>query len=114
MIYKLNYTDKETAIKDFIKKGVFIEVENIDKEIVLSYGKGIHAVVEIGKIVLQNGTYDADFKEITAPVYADGYAYDIMSDNVIKFESEIFPNNPKHGFAGCKPIKEIDFEQRAI
>lgn len=99
MIYKLNYTDKEIAIKDFIKKGVFIEVENIDKEIVLSYGKGIQAVVEIGKIVLENGTYDADFKEITTPVFADGYAYDIMSDNVIVFESEIFPKNSKHGFA---------------
>ena len=114
MIYKLNYLDKETAIKDFIKKGVFVEVENIDKEIVLSYGKGIQAVVEIGKIVLVNGTYDADFKEITAPVYADGYAYDVMSDNAIVFESEIFPNNPKHSFAGCEPIKQIDFEQRAI
>jgi hypothetical protein len=107
-IYKLNYLDKETAIKDFIKKGVFIEVENIDKEIVLSYGKGIQAVVEIGKIVLTNGTYDADLKELTAPVYADGYGYDIMSDNVIKFESEIFPKNSKHGFAGCEPIKEVD------
>lgn len=98
-IYKLHYTDKETAIKDFIKKGVFIEVENINKEIILSYGKGIQAVVEIGKIVLTNGTYDADFKEIIAPIYADGYAYDIMSDTVIVFESEIFPKNSKHGFA---------------
>jgi len=114
MIYKLNYTDKETAIKDFLKKGVYIEVENIDNEIVLSYGKGIQAVVEIGRIVLVNGTYDTDFKQLTAPVYADGYAYDVMSDNVIVFESEIFPNNPKHSFAGCEPIKEIDFEQRAI
>jgi hypothetical protein len=114
MIYKLNYSNKETAIKDFIKKGVFIEVENIDKEIVLSYGKGIQAVVEIGKIVLTNGTYDADFKEITAPVYADGYAYDVMSDTEIIFASEIFPTNPRHGFAGCEPIKVIDFEQRAI
>ena len=114
MIYKLNYKDKETAIKDFIKKGVFIEVENIDKEIVLSYGKGIQAVVEIGKIVLENGTYDVDFKELTAPFYADGYGYDIMSDNVIKFESEIFPNNPRHSFAGCEPINEITDEQGAI
>ena len=110
MICKLNYTDKETAIKDFIKKGVFIEVENIDKEIVLSYGKGIQAVVEIGEIVLTNGTYDANFKEITAPIYADGYAFDVMSDNVIVFESEIFPNNPKHSFAGCEPIKKIEIE----
>jgi hypothetical protein len=98
-IYKLHYTDKETAIKDFIKKGVFVDVENIDKEIILSYGKGIQAVVEIGKIVLTNGTYDADFNELTAPVYADGYSFDIMSDNVIVFESEIFPKNSKHGFA---------------
>jgi len=107
-IYKLNYTDKETALKDLLSKGVYIEVENLDKEIVLSYGKGIQAIVEIGKIVLENGTYDADFNEVTAPVYADGYAYDIMSDTAIDFGSnEIFPNNPRHGFAGCEPIKEI-------
>jgi hypothetical protein len=110
MIYKLNYTDKETAIKDFLKKGVYIEVEDLNKEKQLVYGKGIQAIVEIGKIVLTNGVYDADFKEITAPVYADGYAYDVMSDIEYKFESEIFPNNPKHSFAGCEPIKEIDFK----
>ena len=102
-IYKLNYTDKETAIADLLAKGVYIETEEG-----LIYGQGIQAVVEIGKIVLTNGTYDADFKELTAPVYADGYGYDIMSDNVIKFESEIFPKNSKHGFAGCEPIKEVD------
>jgi len=85
MIYKLNYTDKETAIKDFLKKGVYIEVEDLNKEKQLVYGKGIQAIVEIGKIVLENGTYDADFNEITAPVYADGYAFDVMSDEVIKF-----------------------------
>ena len=103
-ISKLNYTDKETAIKDLLNKGVYIEVENIDKEKSLAYGQGIQAVVEIGKIVLTNGTYDADFKEITAPVYADGYAYDVMSDVEYNFESEIFPNNPKHNFAGCEAI----------
>ena len=107
MINKLNYKDKETAIKDFLKKGVYIEVEDLNKEKQLVYGKGIQAIVEIGKIVLENGTYDADFKEITAPVYAEGYAYDVMSDIEYKFESEIFPNNPKHNFAGCEPIKEI-------
>jgi len=108
-IYKLNYTDKETALKDLLSKEVYIEVENLNKEKSLSYGKGIHAVVEIGKIVLENGTYDADFNEVTAPVYADGYAFDIMSDTEIDFGSnEIFPKNSKHGFAGCEPIKEVD------
>lgn len=109
-IYKLNYKDKETAIADLLVKGVYVEVKDLNDEPQLTYGKGIQAVVEIGKIVLENGTYDADFKEITAPVYANGYAYDVMSDIDYKFESEIFPNNPKHNFAGCEPIKEIDFE----
>lgn len=108
-IYKLNYLDKETAIKDFLKKGVYIEVENIDKEKSLSYGKGIQAIVEIGKVIKTQGVYDADFKEVTAPVYADGYSFDVMSDIEYKFESEIFPNNPVHNFAGCEPIKEIEF-----
>jgi hypothetical protein len=108
MVYKLNYKDKEIAIKDFLKKGVYIEVENLNKEKSLVYGKGIQSIVEIGKIVLENGTYDNDFKEITAPVYADGYAFDLMSDIEYKFESEIFPNSPVHNFAGCEPIKEID------
>ena len=95
-IYKLNYTDKETAIADLLAKGVYNED--------LSYGKGIHAVVEIGKIVLTNETYDADFKVITEAIYADGYAFDVMSDIEIVFASEIFPNNPVHGFAGCEAI----------
>ena len=100
-VYKLNYLDKETAIKDFIEKGVYIEVEITDKEIFLSYGQGVQAVVEIGKIVLTNGTYDADFKELTAPIFAEGYAYDVMSEQEINFGiNEIFPNNPVHGFAG--------------
>jgi hypothetical protein len=112
MIYKLNYTDKETALKDLLSKGVYIEVENIDKEIILSYGKGIQAVVDIGKIVLINGTYDADFKELTAPVYDEGYHYDIMAEQIIDFaENAIQVNNPKHSFAGYEPIKEYDINR---
>ena len=95
-IYKLNYTNKETAIADLLAKVVYIETKEG-----LIYGQGIHAVVEIGKIVLTNGTYDADFNEITAPIFVDGYAYDIMSEQEIDFGiNEIFPNNPVHGFAG--------------
>jgi len=97
-IYKLNYTDKETAIADLLAKEVYIETEEG-----LIYGQGIQAVVEIGKIVLTNETigYDADFNEITDTIFADGYAYDIMSEQEIDFGiNEIFPNNPVHGFAG--------------
>jgi hypothetical protein len=106
-IYKLNYLDKETAIADLLAKGVYVEVKDLNDEPQLTYGKGIHAVVEIGKIVLENGTYDANFNEVTAPVFASGYAYDVMSDTTIDFGSnEIFPNNPVHGFSGCETIKD--------
>lgn len=109
-IYKLNYTDKETAMANLLAKGVYIET-TFDEQTSLSYGKGIHAIVEIGKIVLTNGTYDKKFKEITAPVYADGYHYDVMSEEAIDFgANEIVVNNPKHTFAGYEPIKEIDLE----
>jgi len=101
-IYKLNYTNKETAIADLLAKGVYIETEEG-----LIYGQGIHAVVEIGKIVLTNGTYDAGFNEVTAPVFGDGYGFDIMSDITFDFgNNEIFPKNSKHGFAGFEPIKK--------
>lgn len=99
-ISKLKYTDKETAIADLLAKKVYVEVENLNKEITLQYGQDIQAIVEIGLIVLENGTYDEEFNEITAPVYADGYHFDVMSEKEIKFKNAIDVNNPKHTFAG--------------
>jgi hypothetical protein len=99
-IYKLQYKNKETAFTDLIAKGVYKEVENIDKEIVLAYGEGIQAIVEIGLIVDKPATFDEDFNIITEPIYFNGYHFDIMSENNITFENEIEVNNPKHTFAG--------------
>jgi len=99
-IYKLVYTDKETAIADLLQKGAYVEIENEDNETVLSYAEGVHAIVELGLIVLTDGTYDEDFNEVTAPVYADGYHYDVLTDNEIPFENVIEPKNPKHSFYG--------------
>jgi hypothetical protein len=94
-VYKLQYPNKETALTDLIAKGVYTDE--------LTFGQIIHAIVEIGSIVLIDGIYDEDGKEITAPIYADGYHYDIMSENKIDFGSaEIKVNNPKHVFAGCE------------
>ena len=98
-ISKLNYTDKETAIADLLAKGVYVETTFQDVKS-LSYGSGIQAVVEIGKIVEVPGTYDEDFNVITEPIYYDGYYYDVMCIQEIVFESEIFPVNCVHSFAG--------------
>ena len=98
-IYKLNYTDKDFAIADLIAKGVYTEE--------LVYGQGIQAVVEIGKIVKTDGTYDEQGNELTAPIYADGYHFDVMSEQVIDFGiNEIQVNNPKHNFAGYEIVKD--------
>ena len=95
-IYKLKYSDKETAIADLISKGVFQEIEGE-----LSYSEGIHAVVEIGKVIDQEATYDEQGNMLTEPTYREGYHFDIMSEIEIDFgENKIFPNNPKHTFAG--------------
>ena len=95
-IYKLQYTDKETAIADLILKEVYQE---IDGE--LSYSEGIHAVVEVGLLIDQEATFDEQGNLLTAPTYREGYHFDIMTDNIIDFgENETFTNHPKHSFAG--------------
>jgi len=99
-IYKLNYTDKETAVADLIAKGVYVE-KTFQEAVSLNYGQGIQAVVEIGKIVEVPGTYEVDFNVVTEPIYYDGYAYDIMCEQDIDFGvNEVVVNNPKHSFAG--------------
>jgi hypothetical protein len=94
-IYKLRYQDKSEAQADLLAKGVYIETDAG-----LSYGEGIHSVVEIGVIILNDATYDEDFNMITEPIYFNGYHYDVMSENIIIFENEIEVNNPKHTFSG--------------
>jgi hypothetical protein len=88
-IYKLKYITKADAEKDLQKKGI------------LDYCEGVHAVVEIGKIITTDGIYDEEGNELNAPVYADGYHYDIMCEQYIDFGvNSIEVNNPKHVFLG--------------
>jgi hypothetical protein len=94
-IYKLRYQDNSEAQADFLAKGVYIET---DAE--LSYGEGVHSVVEIGLIVDKECAFDEDGNVLTEPIYFNGYHYDVMSENIIIFENEIQVNNPNHTFAG--------------
>ena len=95
-IYKLKYTNKETAVSDLIAKGVYQE---LDGELI--YTNGIHAVVEVGLITDQEATFDEQGNLLTEPIYRDGYHFDIMTEKEIDFgENETCPNHPKHTFAG--------------
>jgi hypothetical protein len=102
-IYKLKYTNKATAMKDLLKKGVYVET---DKG--LAYGTGIHAVVEIGQIMLTPPVIE-DMQVITEATYLDGYHFDVMSEQSISFgKAEIEVNNPKHEFAGHSKVNTED------
>lgn len=95
-IYKLKYTDRETAIADLLSKEIYQEIEGE-----LSYSEGIHAVVEVGILIDQEATFDEQGNLLIELTYRDGYHFDIMSEKEIDFGvNEIFPNNPKHSFAG--------------
>jgi hypothetical protein len=95
-IFKLSYTNKEAALVDLTAKGIYVETEDG-----LTYGEGVAAIVEIGLIILEQGTYDEDGNVITEPIYADGYHYDVMSSELYDFGANLVePKNPKHAFAG--------------
>ena len=96
MIYKLTYPNKDTAIADLIAKGIYVEIEGG-----ISYGEGVAAIVEIGLIILEQGTYDEEGNVITEAIYADGYHDDVIAENVYDFGANLVePKNTKHAFAG--------------
>ena len=87
MIYKLKYADKAEAIADLTAKGILTED---------GYGQGVHAVVELGIIAIDENTN------------ADGYHYDLMADNTYDFGLNLIePKNPKHAFAGHQINEEV-------
>jgi hypothetical protein len=106
MIYKLTYTDKAAAVADLYAKGILVEIEfNGEKH--EAYGNGVAAVVEIGLIMIEPPVMDG-MEIVTPPVYADGYHYDVMSDNEYDFGANLVePKNPKHAFAGHSIKEEV-------
>jgi hypothetical protein len=101
MIYKLSYPNKDAALADLTAKGIYIETEDG-----LTYGDGVAAIVEIGLIMIVPPVIE-DMEIVTAPVYADGYHYDVMSTETYDFGFNLVdPKNPKHAFAGHDVIKE--------
>ena len=114
-IYKLTYENKDTALADLKAKGILVEVDGIDGEKHEAYGNGVAAVVEIGLIILEQGTYDEEGNVITEPIYADGYHYDVMSSELYDFGANLVePKNPKHAFAGHAITEEFPYEPQFL
>jgi hypothetical protein len=98
MIYKLIYTDHDSAIADLLAKGVLIKSTDKDGNEINTYAPSTHAVVYIGQIVDTPAVVE-NFEVITPATYLKGYHVDVMTDLEIEFDNAITPNNPKHLFA---------------
>lgn len=91
-IYKLKYSNKETAISDLIAKGVIDINENNTAT--------TQSVVEIGLIV-DTPAVIVDNEIITPATYIDGYHFDIMVNNAIDFgTARMTPTTSVHSFLG--------------
>jgi len=113
-IFKLTYSDKAAAVADLYAKGILIEIEGIDGQKHEAYGSGVQAVVEIGLIMLTPPVMEG-MEVIEEPIYADGYHYDVMSDNTYDFGSNLVePKNPKHAFAGHATTDEFPYEPNLL
>lgn len=112
-IFKLTYENKDKALADLKAKGILVEVEfNGEKH--EAYGQGVQAVVEIGLIMLTPPVMDG-MEIVTPPVYADGYHYDVMSENEYDFGANLVePKNPKHAFAGHSIKEEFPYEPQLL
>ena len=109
MIYKLTYENKDKALADLKAKNILIEFDGIDGEKHEAYGNGVQAVVELGLIMVTPPVMDG-MDIVTPPVYADGYHYDVMSENTYDFGSNLVePKNPKHAFAGHAVTEEFPY-----
>jgi hypothetical protein len=113
-IFKLTYNDKASAIADLYAKGVLVEFEDENGQKHEAYGSGVQAVVEIGLIMLTPPVMEG-MEVVTEPIYADGYHYDVMSDNTYDFGANLVePKNPKHAFAGHSVKEEFPYEPQFL
>jgi hypothetical protein len=113
-IFKLNYENEQQGLDDLKSKGIFVETEGIDGNVYLAYGEGVQAVVNIGKIMIAPPVMDG-MDIVTPPVYADGYHYDVMSENEYNFGANLVePKNPKHAFAGHAVTEEFPYTPQLL
>ena len=107
-IYKTVFDNELQGKNYLIAQGVWEEVTE-DGITSMQFINGTAAVVNIGKIVEFPATYDDEGNELTPAVYFDGWAYDIMSSDILDFGTyEVYPaDKAAHSFLGWARDAEV-------
>ena len=67
------------------------------QQIIDALGEHKHSIVHLGNITLQQGEYDVDGNEITAPVISDKYHIDVLWNDTAPTDWQPFE-------VWCKPV----------
>ena len=95
-IYKTVFNTELQGKNYLLNIGVLIDV---DGETLFS--ENTASVVNIGKIVEVPAMYDEDGNILTQAVFYPGWAFDIMSSDILDFGTyEVYPVNAAHSFLG--------------
>ena len=95
-IYKTVFNTELQGENYLLNIGVLIDV---DGETLFS--ENTASVVNIGKIVEVPAIYDEDGNILAQAVYYPGWAFDIMSSDILDFGTyEVYPVNAAHSFLG--------------
>tara|TARA_R110000796_G_scaffold218629_1_gene334545 strand:+ start:1377 stop:1673 length:297 start_codon:yes stop_codon:yes gene_type:complete len=95
-IYKAVFNTELQGENYLLNIGVLIDV---DGETLFS--ENTASVVNIGKIVEVPAIYDEDGNILTQAVFYPGWAFDIMSSDILDFGTyEVYPVNAAHSFLG--------------
>lgn len=107
-IYKTVFDNELQGKNYLISQGVWEEVTE-DGITSMQFINGTAAVVNIGKIVEFPATYDDEGNELTPAVFYPGWAYDIMSSDILDFGTyEVYPaDKAAHSFLGWARDAEV-------
>ena len=95
-IYKTVFNTELQGENYLLNIGVLIDVDGET-----FFSENTASVVNIGKIVEVPAIYDEDGNILTQAVYYPGWAFDIMSSDILDFGTyEVYPVNAAHSFLG--------------
>ena len=101
-LYKYEFVSERAYNTQLNKLKQEIEPQ-VDEQPYVVYD-GVKAIINLGFIQLENGTYDSDGNELTPPVLSEKYCVDIVWHNDVQADNfvsyEVFPQNPKHKIYG--------------